>query len=179
MASGPDGICGLRSVTPTTSAMRQASRRTSVASSIIIRCVCLCRGLLAALRNYPTARETPRASYRRASHAGSQMSLDTAEKLFRQVQQPTLGSVAKKQPRVHHSMRWRRLFFASEMIRLPIRYRKTRRPDYLDSIFEAAAVFNLYVAPFPGSTMFVMPGPHFRWRSRWLSRSPRRFRSDQ
>lgn len=30
--------------------------------------------------------------------------------------------------------------------------------DYLDAIFEAAAILNLYVAPFPGSAIFAIPG---------------------
>jgi len=90
--------------------------------------------------------------------SASQMSLDTAVKLFRHVQQPSAGLAAKKRPRGPSlvEMAPAVLRFRHDPIANPLPQNATT--DYLDSIFEAAAVINLYTDPCPGSTMFVMPG---------------------
>ena len=105
-----------------------------------------------------------------AMRSASQMSLDTAIKLFRQVQQPPAGLVAKKAPRGPSlvEMTPAVLRFRDDPIANPLPQNATA--DYLDSIFEAAAVLNLYIDPCPGSTMFVMPGTSLSL-AQWLVES--------
>lgn len=93
-----------------------------------------------------------------AMRSASPMSLDTAIKLFRQVQQPSAGLIAKKTPRGPSlvEMTPAVLRFKDDPIDNPLPENATA--DYLDSIFEAAAVLSLYMDPCPGSAMFVMPG---------------------
>jgi hypothetical protein len=90
--------------------------------------------------------------------SATELSLDKAVALFRLVQQPPLDLTGRKRPQGPSLVEIAPavLRFRQDPAANPLPQNATA--DYLDSIFEAAAILNLYTAPFPGSAIFAVPG---------------------
>lgn len=93
-----------------------------------------------------------------AMRSSTPLSLDVAVRLYRLVQVPPAHLTGKKPPQGPSlaEIAPTVLRFRDDPIANPIPDNATSA--YLDSIFEAAAILNLYVTPFPGSAIFVVPG---------------------
>jgi hypothetical protein len=98
------------------------------------------------------------AGVREAMRTESPLTVRTAVKLFRAVQQPSAELTAKKRPQGPslEEMQNALLRFRDDPLANPLP--NNAAIDYLVAMSEAAAIINLYHCPLPGSSMFVMPG---------------------
>jgi hypothetical protein len=93
-----------------------------------------------------------------AMRKSTEMSTETAERLFRRVQQPD-AALVKAKPAKGMSLREAQAVierFKEDPEANPLPQDPTL--DYILKMFEAARVVNNYARPFPGSTLFVTPG---------------------
>ena len=88
----------------------------------------------------------------------AEMSVETAERLFRTVQQPDAslvkGKPAKGMPLLEAQAAIKRHAEDPETNPLP----QDPTIEYIHKMFEAARVIDNYARPMPGSTLFVIPG---------------------